>query len=181
MCIILAPAAMWAIAAVTAAAAVASDVQANKAAHNTEKVLKQQADQRAEQLADQAGQEMNQRAQAIRQARASARVSASGAGVNLGSGSFLAQLQSYDQQLDEAQGLQSKNLNDSIQANNSQLNASLSQLKFKTGLGMAMDGFQAGVSSYSAMGGSFVEKPTGKNLGPIPNDNANARTYAAYA
>lgn len=159
MCIVVAPVVAWTVAAVAAAAAVAEDVSANKAAKKQTKILQDQADLRAEQLSDQASQEMNARAAELRKATASARASASGAGINLGSGSFLAQLQSFDQQLDEAQGLQTKNLDDSIKANASQLNVSLSQITMKTGLGMAMDGFQAGASAYSAMGGSFAQKP----------------------
>ncbi|HGM7334081.1 TPA: hypothetical protein ACKQCJ_000370 [Stenotrophomonas maltophilia] len=159
MCVVVAPVVAWTIAAVTAAAAVAQDVSANKAAKKQTKILQDQADERAEQLADQASAEMNARASELRKATASARASASGAGINLGSGSFLAQLQSFDEQLDEAQGLQTKNLNDSVKANSTALNVSLSQITTKTGLGMGIDAVQAGVSSYSAMGGSFAKKP----------------------
>lgn len=155
MCVIV-------VAAIAAVAAVAADVSANKQAKKTEKALKKQAETRADQLASQASQEMNQRASQIRAARASARANASGAGINLGSGSFLAQLESYDQALDEAQGLQAKNLDNSIAANADSLNVSLSQLQFKTGLGMALDGFTAGAQAYMSGGGSMASKPAGK-------------------
>lgn len=47
----------------------------------------------AEQISDQTGVELSERARAARRERGSARVLAGEAGVNLGSGSFLAQLQ----------------------------------------------------------------------------------------
>ncbi len=151
------------IGAAMAVSSVAANQAANRAANATEKQLKQQANNRANQLSDQASAEINERAKAIRQAAASARASASGAGINLGSNSFLAQLQSFDAQLDEAQGLQTKNLNNSIKANSDSLNVSLSQITHKTGLGIAVDAGIAGVSGYMAAGGKFTkDKPPGK-------------------
>jgi len=142
-----------------AAASVAANVSANKVAAATEKQLRKQAVDRADQLSDQASAEMNDKARSVRQAAASARASASGAGINLGSGSFLAQMQAYDAQLDEAQGLQTKNLNNSLKSNTTSLNASLSQITHKTGLGIAMDAGVAGVSGYMAAGGKFTKDP----------------------
>lgn len=161
MCVVVAPAVAWAMAAASAAAAVASGIEQNKKAQKQAELLRQAADKRADQLADQASAEMNVRAKQVRAARASARANAGGAGINLGSGSFLAQLDAFDAQLDEAQGLQSKNLKNAIDNNDSTLNVSLSQLNFKSGLNIAMDAAQAGASTYSSAGGSFVQKPSG--------------------
>lgn len=159
MCVVVAPAVAWAIAGVTAAASVASSVAANKKAEKQQELLRKQAEERAEQIADQASQELNARAKEIRKARASARASASGAGINLASGSFLAQLQSFDQQLDEAQGLQQKNLNNAVNANHTSLEVALSNVTKQSGLEIAAGAVSAGASAYSAAGGTFAQRP----------------------
>ncbi|WNH52428.1 hypothetical protein [Stenotrophomonas oahuensis] len=138
---------------------IASAVDQRKKAKKQEQLLKEQAEERAQQLADQASQELNARAKEIRKATASARASASGAGINLASGSFLAQLQSFDQQLDEAQGLQSKNLNNAIKANGTSLDVAISSVVKPSGLEIAAGALNAGASAYSSAGGSFAQRP----------------------
>lgn len=142
------------VGAVMAAGAIYQDIETNKANRRYEKALQKQADQRSEEVRDQASVEMNERARAVRRARAAARASASEAGINLDSGSFLAQLQSFDAQQDLDAGIITKNQSNRLKAGNVEHGVALSRISYKSGLGIALDGATAGVQGYYGAGGN---------------------------
>lgn len=152
MCVIAIPLIMAAIAVV---GSVMQNRANNKAMKRQQDALEHQNEVRAEEIADAASAEMNERARAVRKARASARAVASEAAINLSSGSFLAQLQTFEAQQDIDAGLVTKNENNRQRARNADFNSGLSRIQYKTGLGIAMDAAMAGASAYSGAGGSF--------------------------
>lgn len=144
-----------AIAAIAVVSSVMQNKANNKAMKRQEQALNEQNAVRAEEIADQASAEMNERARAVRRARASARATASEAGINLSSGSFLAQLQSFNAQADMEAGLVTKNANNKQAARQADYKSGLSRIQYKTGLGIALDAASAGVSAYTGSGGTF--------------------------
>lgn len=150
-------------AAVMVVASVAQNRANNKAMKRQEAALHEQNRVRQEEIDDAASAEMNERARAVRRARASARATASEAGINLSSGSFLAQLQSFDAQGDIDAGLVTKNTNNRQAARRADYQSGLSRVSYKTGLGIALDGAAAGVSGYMGAGGkSYVGNNPGR-------------------
>lgn len=153
MCVVAIPFIMAAIAIV---GSVMQNKASNKAMKRQQQALDQQNAIRQEEIADAASAEMNERARAVRKARASARATASEAGINLSSGSFLAQLQAFNAQQDLDTGLVTKNENNRQRARNADYNSGLARIQYKTGLGIATDAAVAGASAYSGAGGSFA-------------------------
>lgn len=146
-----------AAAAVSAVAAGASYVAANKRADAESKLLTKQAIQRNSEINQAAGQQEDQRARAAREERAAARAAAAESGVNLGSGSFLAQLQTS--QLNEVNdnGLILKNAENQKKSTGIQYQSALAGLQKTNGLGIALGMAGAAASTYSGMGGKYYQ------------------------
>lgn len=153
------------IAAVTMAVVgnVAGNIASNKAADAQAAAINAQGEIRSEEIADAAGADLDERARAARRERAAARVAASESGVSLGSNSFLAMLQAseIDQSIDS--GLILKNQKNQQRANTAEVKSSLAGIQKKTGLGMALDAGQAGLSAYTGSGGKlFMGRQPGR-------------------
>lgn len=142
-----------AVAAVAAVGAVAADKAANKQADATSKVLTKQAIQRDSEINQAAGQQEDANARQAREERAAARAAAAESGVNLGSGSFLAQLQTS--QLNEVNnnGIILKNAENQRKSTGIQYESGLAGLQKKSGLAIAVDAASTGAKTYTAMGG----------------------------
>ena len=82
--------------AALAITSIVGNVAANKAVDAQAKAVSKQNQIRADEIAKQAGQELTERARMARRERAAARAAASQAGVNLGSNSFMAMLQTSE-------------------------------------------------------------------------------------
>jgi hypothetical protein len=140
---------------VMAVVSVAQNVENNKALKRQETAINEQNKVRAEEISDAASAEMNERARAVRRARASARATASEAGINLASGSFLAQLTDFSAQADMQAGIVTKNMHNKQAARKADYKSSLSRIQYKTGLGIALDATMAGASGYFGAGGTM--------------------------
>jgi hypothetical protein len=149
-----------AMAAIAVVASVVQNRAANKAAKAQEQAIRAQADQRRKEVSAQASVELNERARAVRRAKASARAAASEAGVNLSSGSFLAQLTAFDVDSNMSAGVVTANRDNALKATDAQLNTGLARIQYKTGLGIAMDAGVSGVGAYTAAGGTFGKGAT---------------------
>lgn len=143
------------MAVVMVVASVAQNQANNKAMKRAENALNEQNKVKGEQINDAASAEMNERARAVRRARASARATASEAGINLASGSFMASLSNFAAQEDMQAGIVTKNKNNAQAARMADYKSGLSQIQYKTGLGMVLDGAVAGMSGYTGAGGTF--------------------------
>lgn len=139
--------------AVAAAASIASDSESNRQTKRTVKALNAQNELRADEINQQAGQELNERSRAARKERAAARVAASEAGVNLGSGSFLALLQSSEVQQAQESGVILKNKDSAQKARQAEYTSQLSQHSYVTGVGMVLNAASAGAGAYISAGG----------------------------
>lgn len=145
------------VAAVAAVSAVATNVAANKSADAQSKLLTKQAIQRDSEINQAAGQQEDERAKAAREERASARAAAAESGVNLGSGSFLAQLQTSDLNEVNDNGIILKNAENQRKSTGIQYQSGLAGLQKKTGLGIALDAASAAGTAYTGMGGKFYQ------------------------
>lgn len=145
------------MAAVAAVGAAAADRQANINADRQSRIMTQQAIQRDKEINQAAGQQEDANARQAREERAAARASAAESGVNLGSGSFLAQLQTS--QLNEVNndGVILKNAENQRKSTGIQLQSGLAGLQKKSGLAIATDMAGAAASTYSGMGGKFYQ------------------------
>lgn len=132
-------------------------------ADRTARAMRVQNQKRADQISDQQGQAIDERARAARRERAAARVAASEGGINLGSNSFLAMLQSSEINQSIGAGLIMHNTNNLQDARQADYATNLSQLVSKTNLGIAVDMAGAGLQAYSASGGKMY---LGKQAGP---------------
>ena len=117
----------------------------------------------ADQIADQKGQEIDERARAARRERAAARVAASESGINLGSNSFLAMLQTSEITESINAGLILHNEKNAQDARQAQFGSNMAGIMSKNNLGMAVDMAGAGLQAYSASGGKMY---LGKRAGP---------------
>lgn len=156
-----------ALASMAALSAYATNKAANKSADAQSKLLTQQTIQRDSEINQAAGQQEDARARAAREERASARVAAAESGVNLGSGSFLALLQTSDLTETNDNGVILKNAENQRKATGIQYQSGLAGLQKKTGLGIALDSANAaagtGIAAYSAFGGKpYLGKKPGK-------------------
>jgi len=143
------------IAAIAVVASIDQSRQANKAADRQAKAYNEQNRLLQEEIADQHGNELNERARAARRERAAARVASSEAGINLGSNSFMAMLQSSEINQGIDSGLIVRNEKTRQRSRDAQYRSNLSQLTKKTGLGIALDAAGAGVGAYAGAGGQF--------------------------
>lgn len=141
------------LAAVSIIGSVATNMAMNDAADAQAEALEEQNAIQADEISDAMGQELNERARAARRERAAARVSASEAGINLGSNSFLAMLQTSEVNQSIDSGLILKNNSNAQRARQARHKSNLAGIQKKTGLGIALDATQAGTSTYFASGG----------------------------
>lgn len=139
-------------AAVVAAAYSASQAAAaNRSAKKQSKLLTRQAIDRDSEINTAAGEQLNARAKAARQERAAARASAAESGVNLGSGSFLAQLSTSQVNQYNDNGIITKNAEEQKKATGVQYESGLAGLQIQSGLGIALGAAAAGVSAGSGV------------------------------
>jgi len=117
--------AMMAIAAVGTGTQMYAQRESAKA---QQRALNKQNQVQADEISDKAGQELTERARAARRERATARVLAGEAGINLGSGSFLAQLQSSAMSQYNDMGLIMQNEKSQQAARTAQINSLFSQI-----------------------------------------------------
>lgn len=144
---------MWVMAGVAAVGAVAAGVAANKAADRQTKALERQNQLVSDEISDSQGQELAERTRAARRERAAARVSSSESGINLGSNSFLAMLQTSEVNQSMDSGLILRNEANQQRGRQAQHASNLAGITKKTGLGLALDGVTAGYGGYRAAGG----------------------------
>lgn len=144
---------MLIMAVVAAGASIAQNVAANKAAKRQANALDEQNQIQADEISDQKGVELNERARAARRERAAARVSASEAGINLGSNSFLAMLQTSEINQSMDSGLILKNERNTQRARQASHKSNMAGIQMKTGLGIALDATAAGTGAYFQAGG----------------------------
>lgn len=150
-----------AAAATTAVSVIAAKQQANA----EEKAVDASADARATQVAQQAGQEESAAAMQARQARSQSVVAAGESGINLGSNSFLASLQTTTMNQYENEGLimeNEKNQQNNDQAQvQSELNSKAYSPSFLGGaLDVALSGAGAYMSAQNAYKSGVNRRPT---------------------
>lgn len=155
MCIpVLVAAGISAATQVTAGLAIASTAASMYGQHQSAKAqvkaTNQQNELQAKEIAQKAGQQISERARMARRERASARAAASEAGVNLGSGSFLAALQTSAMNQYSDAGLISQNEKGQQAARAAQASSIMSQIQVPTALGAALSIGAAGLSAYNA-------------------------------
>lgn len=144
--------------AMTAGAGLLTASAQRSAASAQVSAINQQNDAAASQIAAQTGQQMTERARAARVERASARAAASDAGVNLGSGSFLAALQTSSMAQGMDQGVMLYNNKNQVAALNADATAALSRVTKPTLLGA---GITIGTSMYGAYGRANAAQKAG--------------------
>lgn len=153
----------WVFAGIAAVGTVIEMREANKAAERQANALAIQNSIRQEEIADRTGNELNEIARAARRERAAARVSASESGINLGSNSFLAMLQSSEINESINSGLVLRNEKTQQRARDAEYQSNLSQLTRHTGLGIALGAVGSGVSAYYGAGGkSYFGRQAGR-------------------
>lgn len=153
----------WAAFGVAAVGTVIQMKQQNAAIEKQAQALSIQNSYKQEEIADQAGNEINERARAARRERAAARVSASESGINLGSNSFLAMLQSSEINESIDSGLILRNERIQQRSRQAEYNSNLATLTKHTGLGIALGAVQSGVSAYYGAGGkSYFGRQPGR-------------------
>jgi len=151
------------LAAVSIIGSVAANQAQNRAARRQAAAIQTQSDLQAEEIRGAQGQQLDERARAARRERAAARVAASESGINLGSNSFLAMLQTSEINQSIDSGLILKNEKIQQRSRVAETNSILSGIHTKTGLGIALDATQAGVQGYFAGGGKpYLGKKPGK-------------------
>lgn len=142
---------MAALSAVTTGVSMVSQRQQAKA---QTKAINQANEIQAEQISDQKGVELSERARAARRERGTARVLAGEAGINLGSGSFMAQLQGSAMNQYNDSGLILQNEKAQQASRSAQTATALSNIVKPSGAEMALtigaNAVQAGASGYGA-------------------------------
>ena len=136
-----------AAATIMAAYSASQSMAANRQSRAQSKLLTQQAIQRDSEINSAAADQINQRSAAARQERAAARAAAAESGVNLGSGSFLAQLNASQLQEWNDNGVITKNAEEQKKATGVQYKSGLAGLQIQSGLGIALGATAAGVST----------------------------------
>lgn len=152
MCAVAIPIIMAGLAVVSS---IAMNRAANKAADAQAKAYGEQNAILQEEIADRTGNELNERARIARRERAAARVAASESGINLGSNSFLAMLQTSEINQSIDSGLIVRNEKTQQRARQANYKSNLAGLTKKTGLGIALDAAAAGTGSYINSGGQM--------------------------
>lgn len=141
------------LAAVAVIGSVATNMAMNSAADAQAAALEEQNEIVADEISDSMGQELNERARAARRERAAARVSASEAGINLGSNSFLAMLQTSEVNQSIDSGIILKNNENAQRGRQARHKSNLAGIQKKTGLGIALDATTTGANTYIGSGG----------------------------
>lgn len=144
----------WVIAGVMAVGTVIEMKNQNKQATAQANALAIQNQVAQQEIADQNGQQINERARAARRERAAARVAASESGINLGSNSFLAMLQSSEVNQSIDSGLILHNEKVQQRSRQAQYNSNLAGITKNTGLGIAVGGATAFAQGYFGAGGN---------------------------
>lgn len=153
----------WVFAGIAAVGTVIQMRAENKAAERQANALAIQNSVKQGEIADQHGNEINEVARAARRERAAARASASEAGINLGSNSFLAMLQSSEVNESINTGLILHDEKTQQKAREAEYQSNLSQLTRHTGLGIALGAIGSGVSAYYGAGGkSYFGRQAGR-------------------
>lgn len=130
-------------------AATAASVAAQRAsAKKQEDALNAANAQQADEIAAAAGVELGERARAARRERASMRASASESGINLGSGSFLAALQTSISNQQNDMGLITENANNRQGARGAQAKSLMSQIQMPSAASAAFQIGAAGAGAY---------------------------------
>lgn len=151
------------LAAVAVIGSVATNVAQNRAAKRQADAIKAQSAIQEEEISDQKGVELDEAARAARRERAAARVAGSESGINLGSNSFLAMLQTSEINQSINAALIKKGEKTQQRARVAETNSYLAGINMKTGLGIALDATQAGLQGYFAGGGKpYLGKKPGK-------------------
>lgn len=140
-------------------------VAAKQNATNQQKAIDQQADTRATQVADAAAQQESAAAMNARQARSQSIVAAGESGINLGSNSFIASLQTTTQNQYENEGLIMENEKNQQNADTAEtqslLDTKANSPTFLGGaLNVALSGADAYMSSTNAYKSGANRRPT---------------------
>lgn len=131
-------------------------ISQRKVAKAQEAAINEQNRIQAEEIADAAGQQLTERARAARRERGAMRAAASEAGINLGSGSFLAALQTSAINQYNDQGLIIHNERGQQRAREAQARSAMSSIEVPTFLGAALQIGAAGFGAYQR--GKAAEK-----------------------
>jgi hypothetical protein len=155
------PIAIAAAFAVTTAAQQYGQYQSAKA---QVKAINEQNRIQADEIADAAGLELTERARAARRERGRSRAAASEAGINLGSGSFLAALQTSAINQSNDSGLILQNEKNQQRARDANYRSALSQIQVPTALSASLAiGASAAQGFYA--GGASIAKGASKATG----------------
>lgn len=146
-----------AAAAVAAVGTYAEDRNANIQADRESTLLTKQAIERDKEINQAAGQQEDASTRQAREERAAARAAAAESGVNLGSNSFLAQLQTSQLNEMDNNGIILQNAKNQKQATGIQYQSGLAGLQKKTGLGIAVDMAGSAGAAYTGMGGKYYQ------------------------
>jgi hypothetical protein len=143
---------------VTLAASAAAVYSQNQTAKATAKAITQQNEIQADEINRAAGEALNQRARAAREERAQMRASAAASGINLGSNSFIAALQTSAMNQYNDQGLIIQNAQNRQSARQAEANTAASGLRIDTGLSAAL---KVGGSTFGAYYDATNARKTG--------------------
>lgn len=153
------------------ASAAVSFVAAKQNANAQQKAINAQADARATQVAAQAGQAESAAAMAARQARSSSVVAAGESGINLGSNSFLASLQTTTMNQYENEGLIMENEKNQQNGDRAMVQSELnSKATSPTFLGGALDVALSGAGAYMSTANAYR---SGANRRTSPDTNVS--------
>jgi hypothetical protein len=141
-------AAQTAMVSLSVAATAASITAQQQSAKRQAAAISAQNQQQADEIAAAAGVELGERARAARRERASMRASASESGINLGSGSFLAALQTSISNQQNDMGLITENANNRQLARGAQAKSLMSQIQMPSAASAAFQLGAAGAGAY---------------------------------
>lgn len=162
-------------AAITAATTVASVVAERAQASSNEKAIDQAADVRAHQVAAQAGQQESAAAMQARMARSQSVVAAGESGINLGSNSFLASLQTTTMTQYNNEGLIMENERAQQQGDEATTQSELNTKAYAPSVfGGALDSALSGADAYISYqnaykAGANARNSPGSTTGGAPN------------
>lgn len=137
-----------ALVAITATTTAVSGYAQRESAKAQQRALNKQNQVQADEISRKTGQELTERAREARRERATARVLAGEAGINLGSGSFLAQLQSSAMSQYNDMGLIVQNEKSQQAARAAQINSLFSQISNPSWAEIGISTAASGASSY---------------------------------
>ena len=140
------PTTLAVLSAVGTAVSIAGQHQSGKA---QVKAINQQNEIQSQEIADAAGVEMTERARAARRERAALRASGAESGINLGSNSFLAALQTSVFNQFNDQGLILRNESNQQRARQAQAKSLVSQVQVPNALSAALSIGSAGIGTFA--------------------------------